>query len=390
MKRLGITLTTLLTILVLSTATFAEDKFRFAVFSDTRGNLITKSCSDDNAGVSSILPLVRDHVLKINETKLIRLVLFPGDMVTGYFPRDAGSTSECNRVQLGKWREVMKPLLDKGIQVRVTVGNHEVGTFDPSKEDVSCGKHGRPYLPSYQNFQVFKDVLGDMLGEDNGPKSNLGLTYSFDVDGCHFAMISAYTMYENNSFSNETMQWLDNDLKTARDKGYKLFVASHPPAFPGGGHTWDSLPFFDPSYTCSDYSGIDRRKERDRFWNMLKKHGVIAYFCGHEHNTQIQLVDGCWQATIGGLTSELYKFNGAEGDTRRNLILYDGRFQNPKASVNWPWDENNEMSHWGWALVTVDDERVTMDIYGTEKLPESVDDFKKLKTFTLREAVRKY
>ena len=160
MKRLGITLTTLLTILVLSTATFAEDKFRFAVFSDTRGNLITKSSSDDNAGVSSILPLVRDHVLKINETKPIRLVLFPGDMVTGYFPRDAGSTSECNRVQLGKWRGVMKPLLDKGIQVRVTVGNHEVGTFDPSKEDVSCGKHGLPYLPSYQNFQVFKDVLG--------------------------------------------------------------------------------------------------------------------------------------------------------------------------------------------------------------------------------------
>ena len=96
-------------------------------------------------------------------------------------------------------------------------------------------------------------------------------------------------------------------------------------------------------------------------------------------------MDGCWQATIGGLTSELYKFNGAEGDTRRNLILYDGRFQNPKASVNWPWDENNEMSHWGWALVTVDGQSVTMDIYGTAKRPESVNDFKILKTFILWE-----
>ena len=138
--RLRIILIGLLAILLLSTATFAEDKFRFTVFSDTRGKVITKSCLDDNAGVSSILPLVRDHVIKINETKPIQLVLFPGDMITGYFPRDAGSTSECNRIQLSKWREVMKPLLDKGILVRVTVGNHEVGKSDPSKEDILCGE----------------------------------------------------------------------------------------------------------------------------------------------------------------------------------------------------------------------------------------------------------
>ncbi|MGC8605184.1 MAG: metallophosphoesterase family protein, partial [Desulfomonilaceae bacterium] len=305
----------------------AEEKFRFAVFSDTRGNLITKSCLDDNAGISSILPIVRDHVLKINETEPIHLVVFPGDMVTGYFPRDADSTAECNRIQLTKWRQIMKPFLEKEIMVRVTIGNHEAEAFDPSKEDIGCGEHGQQYLPSYENFQVFKDALGDMLGEGNGPESDLGLTYSFDLDGCHFVVLTSYTMYENNSFSNETINWLDKDLEIAKDKGYKLFVTSHPPAFPGGGHTWDSLPFFDPTYACSDYSGIDRRKDRDRFWNILKKHKVIAYFCGHEHNTQIQLVEGCWQVTIGGLTSELYKFNGVEDDTQRNLILYEGHFQ---------------------------------------------------------------
>jgi hypothetical protein len=203
------------------------------------------------------------------------------------------------------------------------------------------------------------------------------------MQGCHFVVLSSFTMFENNSFSNETIKWLEADLESARSKGNKIFVTSHSVAFPGGGHTWDALPFYDPTYNCFNYSGIDRRKERDRFWNILKKYGVVAYFCGHEHNTQVQLVEGCWQVTVGGLTHELYKFNGAVGDTRRNLVLYDGHFQNPKAAINWPWDENNSESHWGWALVSVDDQTVTMDIHGTASRPNSANAFKKLKTFTL-------
>lgn len=385
MSKVRITSLSVLIILVISGYALPGETFRFAIFSDSRGNLITNACSDDNSGVSTILPLLRDHVLNIHETTPIELVLFPGDMMAGYFPRDALSTAECNRIQLTRWRDIMKPFSDKGIPIRVTAGNHEAASYDLSKGDIRCGEHSRAYLPAFENFQVFKEVLGDMLGEKNGPKSDLGLTYSFDIHGCHFAVITSYTMYENNSFSNETMQWLDSDLKAAHEKGLKLFVVSHSPAFPGGGHTWDSLPFFDPTYTCFDYSGIDRRKERDRFWNVLKRHGVLAYLCGHEHNTQVQLVDGVWHVIAGGLTQKLYKFNGAEDDTKRNLILYDGHFQNPRASVNWPWDYNKK-SHWGWAMITVQENSVTMDVYGTSKQPESFQDLKKLKSFTLWEA----
>ncbi|MGC8659054.1 MAG: metallophosphoesterase family protein [Desulfomonilaceae bacterium] len=383
MKIFKMILSAVASILVFAGLVLAGDTFRFAVFSDSRGNLPTTRCSDDNSGVSPILPLVRDHLLKINEATPIGLVLFPGDMISGYFARDATSTSECNRVQLAKWRETMEPILKRKIMIRVTVGNHEAGTFDASKGNVRCGKHGHAYMPSLQNFEVFKDVLRDMLSPDNGPKSDLGLTYSFDIHECHFVVLSAYTMYQNNSFSNETMEWLEKDLDSARSRRCKIFVASHPPAFPGGGHTWDSLPFFDPDYICSNYSGIDRRKERDRFWNILTRHGVVAYFCGHEHNTQIQLVDGCWQATIGGLTSELYRFNGAIGDVQRNLILYDGHFQNPRAAINWPCDKSSTRSLWAWALVTVEGQNVRMDVYGTDKRPESSADFHRLVTFDL-------
>ncbi len=367
----------------------ADDKFRFAVFSDSRGKVDTKSCSDDNGGISSVLPIVRDHVLMIHKATPIRLVLFPGDLVSGSLPRDAASTAECNKIQLGSWRDTMKPIMDKGIMMRVTVGNHDVKVSDPTMEQMRCGDHSRPYLTSYDNFVVFREILHDLLLPDQGPRSDLGLTYSFDVDDSHFAVISSYNMLENNSFSNETLQWLDYDLMKASRKGSKLFVASHAPAFPGGRHMWDSLPFYDPSYTCSDYSGIDRRKERDRFWNILKKHDVIAYFCGHEHNTQIQQVEGIWHVLVGGLTEELHGFNGAAKGTKPNTILYDGHLQNPRASVNWPLDEKEIQSHWGWALVTVDKDQVTMDFYGSSKKPQSIDDFRQLKSFTLWESVKK-
>jgi hypothetical protein len=65
-----------------------------------------------------------------------------------------------------------------------------------------------------------------------------------------------------------------------------------------------------------------------------------------------------------------------------NLILYDGRFQNPRASVIWPWDENKK-SYWGWCLISVMEDRITMEVFGSDTSPRSVDDFKRLKSFVL-------
>jgi len=286
-------------------------------------------------------------------------------------------------VQLAAWRETVKPLLDANITVRVLPGNHEMAAAEPA-EMKHCGMYNRPYKSGPDVVAVFKEALGDML-ETSGraPLSDLGLTYSFDQEGCHFAVLTAYTLTENNSFSHETLLWLNDDLKQARERGQKLFVASHPPAFPGGGHMWDSLPFYDPTYTCDNYSGIDRRLERDRFWNILKKHGVIAYFCGHEHNIQIQNVEGVWHVVAGGLTPKLYELNGSPKDKKRNTILYDGKFQNPRASVNWPWSEPDQPALWGWCLVSVEPKKVTMRVFGANAVPRNGTDLKELKSFVL-------
>jgi hypothetical protein len=286
-------------------------------------------------------------------------------------------------VQLQHWRKTVQPLLDAGMKVQATAGNHEVLSRDFSSWLTRCSPHARPYTPDIANFQVFRDVLGDMLSGNPGPVDDQGLTYSFDASGCHFAMLAAYTMKQDSSFTDETLEWLDKDLQEAKSKGLVSFVASHPPAFPGGGHMWDSLSFYDPEYSCDGLTGIDRRPERDKFWEILKNNGVVAYFCGHEHHIAVQEVEGVWQVVCAGITKHLYPLNGAPGDKARNTILYDGHFQNPRASVIWPWNSDKK-SYWGWCLITVERQRcVTLEVVGSETFPTHKEDFKPLVSFLL-------
>jgi hypothetical protein len=93
---------------------------------------------------------------------------------------------------------------------------------------------------------------------------------------------------------------------------------------------------------------------------------------------------GVWHVVSGGLTRKLYPLNGAPHDTKRNTILYNGKFQNPRASVILPWDDTKE-SYWGWRLVTVDGDKISMDVFGSATLPKSRGDLKLLKSFVLRQ-----
>ena len=394
----------------------AED-FRFAVLCDSRAHAEAKTCSK---GVSAVLKVMVQDIVARSESAGIKLVLFPGDLILGLWKKNRESVAECNRAALEEWRKTMQPLVDNGMKVRVTAGNHEAGValitgvrqdkckknddeeMNPAsgggemkrtfraKSSRVCGGYSHQYLPKRENFEVFRTVLAEMLEPGADPGLGMGLTYSFDQGPCHFAVLNAYTMFENNSFSNGALQWLDCDLGDARERGKLLFVASHPPAFPGSKHMRDSLPFFDPDYSCENYSGIDRRKERDRFWNILKKHNVVAYFCGHEHNMQVQRVKGVWQVVAGGVTEKLKPLNGAPEDPRPNTILYNGLLQNPRASVIWPWNQTKK-AYWGWCMVSVSAEtnRTTMQVFGSAERPKEPEDLSLLKTFVLRGHRRK-
>lgn len=84
--------------------------------------------------------------------------------------------------------------------------------------------------------------------------------------------------------------WLVTDL--AQNRGDRLFVFGHEPAFP--------QPDADNGRLRHRGDSLDRfPQHRDRFWNLLREEELVAYICGHTHNTSVVAIDGVWQMDVG-------------------------------------------------------------------------------------------
>ena len=90
--------------------------------------------------------------------------------------------------------------------------------------------------------------------------------------------------------SGHLYNWLASDLATTNKE--HIFVIGHQPAYPQPDadngrvrHIEDSLNAYPAN--------------RDRFWNLLKNEGVVAYICGHTHNYSAVKINGVWQLNSG-------------------------------------------------------------------------------------------
>jgi hypothetical protein len=176
-------------------------------------------------------------------------------------------------------------------------------------------------------------------------------TYSFDEGNAHFVVLDFYAGLQyfegrhNARIFNAMYGWLADDL--ARTDKENIFVFAHQPIKNDTGesphvlvneaykktcrelarkHGADSLALFRKAYT-------DKVKTRGSFWDLLKKHNVIAYFCGHTHHYSVKRYDGVWEINL-----EFGAWN-IEGRTRYGEIFVDdgkvdlivkGYIENPK------------------------------------------------------------
>jgi hypothetical protein len=256
--------------------------------SDSRGS---------NNGVNEpLLSAFIEHILK--KHKDAKFVLFPGDMVGG-----SSSNPDETLMQLRNWKNIMAPIYRNpnmdDPKVYVTVGNHE--SYN-SYDEVNF-KEQFSYLPK------------------NGPEDEKGVTYSFDYNDAHFVFINSvrwdYGDPEKTTDDKKDwcyikhLDWLSNDLKEARERGSKwVFVLSHEPAFPIGGHLRDCLPNLRGNLTLPlDSVRQWYLDERDKFWEILVEQNVTAYICGHEHLYGRQTIDGVYQIVTGSAGAPLYNFN---------------------------------------------------------------------------------
>ena len=164
-----------------------------------------------------------------------------------------------------------------------------------------------PWYPVVGNHELEADSNMIFLREYNkngdslphiirkGPPGCIETTYSFDMHNCHFVVLNQY--YDGQSdigtdgnIVPELMEWLENDLKNNQKK--YTFIFGHEPLI--------SIPDMDNGRLRHQDDSLNKYPRNSfQFVQLLKKHNVTAYICGHTHNASIAKINGLWQIDVG-------------------------------------------------------------------------------------------
>ncbi len=333
------------------------DELAFVVMGDSRGR---------ERGVHRYaLMKVLDHVVAQARAKLI---VFTGDMVQG------GTTSDRLKKQLEEWNKIVQPYRDKGLEFLVTSGNHEID--DGTMLEFEPGRLGKPTKGAIANQKAIVAAFPNL--PKNGPLGG-GLTYWFRKGDVLFIVLDSF---RPGHFNTVDTNWLKKTLQgpAVSPLPSHIFVATHSPSFPTGGHMFDSLSNYNLDRKKLAASGmgtwpwqpgiggprdvdVDWRDKRDTVWKLLSDHNVTAFLAGHEHNLSYQKVDGVWQIVSGALTKSLYPANTVP------LEMYNGHAQNPRAGKTF-WSGGNEI--WGYFLITIKNGKASGEVYGWTESDDSI------------------
>ncbi|MBK7702322.1 MAG: metallophosphoesterase [bacterium] len=163
------------------------------------------------------------------------------------------------------------------------VGNHEL---DPIN------------LPTLQWIRGF-DKGGPDFPVHPGPAGSETTTYSWDHGHAHFVMLnecfdgaSDAGALEGN-WNPALGEWLEADLTATTQP--LIFVFGHFPAWPQRDRdTNQSIHATD-----TDFNAYGGGVYRDALWDILTRHDVTAYGCGHTHCTSVVDLQGVWQLDQG-------------------------------------------------------------------------------------------
>jgi hypothetical protein len=186
-------------------------------------------------------------------------ICFPGDEIRGL---TVGP--DVLRNQWRYWHEEEMSWLNRqATPLYHTTGNHT--TYNVASEDVF--REMFPHLPR------------------NGPPGQKGLSYFIRRDDLLLVIVNTNWSGHGGEGRVET-EWLDETLVQHADAQFKL-VLGHHPAYPVNG--------FSGPYQREIAPDIGKK-----FWQVLVRHGVLAYICSHILAFDVQVHDGILQITTAG------------------------------------------------------------------------------------------
>jgi hypothetical protein len=334
-------------------------EWKFIVFGDSRGDANTSGVNEDILGKLAVAVAAENP----------EFVLFPGDLIYGHADRDKlGDEGAINRLEQEylTWVKVMQPIYQKNIPVLSVRGNHETTQRSPDHE-------GFPdHRPIWERSREAWDKVftGKYAMPGNGPIGEKNVTFSYIYNNALVIGMDVYTPYgeypvnADGSVSTHYVHrvnqaWLDTTLQN--NTLPHVFVFTHEAAF--------KLDHKDCLHGDNSY-GLDLSKERDLFWNSMRRAGVRAYFCGHDHsyvNTRIDDGDG-------NPDNDIHQLVLATAGAGKNVVpVYDG-YNGAFTPVHLVLSRT-----YGYMLVVVDGAKVVMSYYGMAD--EDNVKFKKLDEF---------
>lgn len=209
-------------------------------------------------------------------------VVFLGDNVSGYTSDEAEL-----RAQWKYFLEKEFNFLDAKIPVHHITSNHN--TSNPMAE------------------RVFRDVFPNI--PKNGPVGQEGLSYWLR-DGDLLRVMVNTSFSELGGDGHVETEWLDEVLKQNADARYKL-VMGHHPAYPVNSYanlsSADAGGFIEQAIKGSkQVAGVPMFRwhilpdNTRAFWDVLKRHNVLAYVCSHIIAYDLQVHDGILQVCTAG------------------------------------------------------------------------------------------
>jgi hypothetical protein len=128
-----------------------------------------------------------------------------------------------------------------------------------------------------------------------GPPGSEATTYSFEWGDCHFVVLNQYfdghsDIGTDGDIVPELLEWFETDL--SENTRRHIFVVGHEPLI--------SIPDMDTGRLRHEDNSLNKYvKNMHRFHQLLVKYDVVAYLCGHTHNTSIAKINGIWQIDVG-------------------------------------------------------------------------------------------
>jgi outer membrane autotransporter protein len=246
-------------------------------------------------------------------------VLCGGDQIHGVDRHGQATLPD----QYSHWKAAMAPILSISYPVR---GNHET--------------YGDVDTPGPDYAKYWMDNIANVLTQipKNGPPNEVGMSYSFPKNNVF--IIGLEQSYAT-SWYQVNQPWLNDQLK-ANTLPF-TFVYGHYPAF----------GFADP---LEPGSLADHPTPRDAFWKSLGDSSVNIYFAGHVHlyNRAKISIDG------GPEIQQLVVGTGGGP-----LVSWDGKYSDPRVI-----GESHLEHQYGYSLVTVDGNKITVVFYAYEPLTD--------------------